>query len=472
MKRILIITVNKKAFVRLALYLSVGIAMLAIAAAVHFRYSQVFNTAEAADLSEIEKENSTLRSLLPSLLPKEQKTILEDEHRNIFMNTDIVPPPLPASSLSSVIALGAEIRFRILTDDPEYLRPVYDPDWKGFYFRSWLYLPYKNLEARHRIFAFSLGGSANFDIFGSLGYGPESTPNAPIDNHRNINFLIYGFKVKNVRVFQNQVAIIGKPEQTGAQVVSIVQNDLLPEGVETKDFLFQLSTPEGYEVDYLTHGIIRYEYLMKQIQEHTVHPAFANGTANRSSEKLLLENAALKQELAFFVPIRDQLVFHQTCKYPLNDDPSAIASAVQQGKEIPFIFNYKNPQYKRPLYSPSWKTNYKRNWAYIPAQIESNMHRLHVIPQSQAAQYDFFGSLAFHEKHPPVRPGYLSLFIYNFNVSQVLLSENHFLLLGVPSRTGAEIISMKPLTIKGYKSYSASLITPDNYQIDCIDLTP
>ncbi len=475
MKRILIITIKKKVLVGFTLCLLIGIAIIVTITFAHLRNTQVFSNSKADDILKIEKENSKIKDLFSSLLPSQQKTIYEDEYRNIIMNTDITPPaPLPTSPLSKVIAEGIETKFRILADDPEYLRPIYDPSWRGFYFRCWLYLPYKNVEARHKIFAYSLGGSENFDIFGSLGNSPRSIPSTPIDNHRNINFRVYGFEVNNVKVFQNQVALIGEPKLTGAQVVSIVQNDLLPEGVDTKDFLFQLSTPEGYEVDFLNRNIIRYEYLMKQIEEHTVHPSFAQETEKDSLEKLLNENAALKKELTFFIPLEDQLINQQICDDSSDyiAEPSTIANTIQQGKKIPFVSNYKNPQYRRPLYSPSWKSNYRRKWAYIPKQIESNMHRLHIIPQSKVAQNDFYGSLAFYEEYLPIQSGYYGIIVYNFNVSQVVLSKNQLLLLGTPSRTGAEMISINTLKIKGYESYLARLITPDYYQIDCINLIP
>jgi hypothetical protein len=391
------------------------------------------------------------------------------------MNAGTTPPlPLSAFPLSKVITQGIETKFSILLDDPKYLRPIYDPDWRGAYYRGWLYLPEKNIEARHRIFAFSLGGSENYDITGSLGFKPETNERFYKDNHRNINLIIYSFNIEAVRVFQNQVALIGNPKQTGTQVVSIVQNELLPEGIDTKDFLFQLCTPKGYEIDFLHHNIIRYEHLMKEIEEHTVHPSFNEQNECKSLERLLRENTALKQELTFFIPEQDELISHRVCDDLQNNtvEASDIAALIQRGKKIPFVLNYKNPQYKRPLYSPLWKTNYKRMWAYIPKQIESNMHRLHIISQSQDARYDFFGTLGFHERYLKIQSGYYGLLVYNFDVSQVVLSKNQLLLLGIPSRTGVEVLSINPSNLKHSENYFVKLITLDNYQMDCKILTP
>lgn len=473
MKKILLIIIHKQLIV---FFFAIIALFYIIIASVHFLlYSQVLYTHEAVDLLELEKENAMLKNLFSSLIPNEQKSIFEDEYRNIFMNAGITPPPpLSALPLSKVITQGVEISFKTLIDDPKYLRPIYDPDWKDAYYRGWLYLPDKNIEARHRIFAFSLGGSENYDISGSLGFKPESNERFILDNHRNINFIIYGFEVKDAKVFQNQVALIGTPKQTGTQVISIVQNELLPDEINTKDFLFQLCTPEGYEIDFLYHNIIRYEHLMKEIEEHTVHPSSTEESENISLEWLLRENAALKQELTYFIPDQDEIISHQVCDDFPNDtvESSDIAALIQQGKKIPFVLNYKNPLYKQPLYSRLWKTNYKRKWAYIPKQIESNMHRLHIIPQNQDTQYDFFGTLGFHEKYLKTQSGYYGLLVYNFDVSQVVLSKNQLLLLGVPSRTGVEVLSINSGNLKHSENYSVKLITPDCYLIDCSILTP
>lgn len=453
MKRILIITINKRLLLYLALYLVLSVVTILTASTIHFtRYSQAFRNNDVKNIKELEKENSKLKDLFSSFILKDQKIIYEDE-------------PLPSFPLSKVIAEGVETKFRILSDDLQYLRPLYDPDWKGAYFRGWLYLPHKNIEARHRIFAFSLGLSMNYDIFGSLGFSPSVI----VDAHKNINFLIYGFHVNSIKVFQNQVALVGEPMQIGAQIISIVQNDLLPEGVDTKDFLFQLSTPKGYEVDFLKYNIIRYEYLMKQIKEHTAHPSFAREDESKALEKLLKENAVLKQELSFFIPYNDEAITQQNCYDMFNnqDEIADLSFLIKQGREIPFSYNYKNPQYKRPLYDPLWKTNYKRKWCYIPKQIELNLHKLLTIPQNRENQYDFFGTLGFHEDFKAIKSDQYGFHIYNFVVSKAIVYKNQLFFIGVPSRTGVEIVTINHYNMKDYKNYLVRLVTPDNSEIDC-----
>jgi hypothetical protein len=420
--------------------------------------------------NEVFDENVEIKNLLDSLMNQEQKIIYEKDDRRIYENIHYATPlPLPTVPLSSVIQKGKETEFRTLSDDPLYLRPVYDPVWKQAYYRGWLDLPYKNMEARHKMFAFSLGLSMNYDIFGSLGYNPD----VGVDAHRNINFLIYGFSVERVKVFENQVALVGKPQQTGARIISITQNHLLPEGVDTKDFLFQLSTPNGYEIDFLRYNIIRFEYLMQQIKENTVD-AFTPLEESKSLEQLIKENKSLKEELSYFIPLKDQIIYQQSCDSGLYDQAETkdISTIIKQGQKIPFGYNYKNPDYKRPLYHPSWKANYKKMWFYIPRQIEFNLHRLLVIPKDKEFQKDFFGILGFGEKYQHLNPEQYGLMVYNFNVTDVILYKNRLLLVGTPSRTGAQIVSINVNNLKGYENYRVSLVTPDNSEVDCNILKP
>ncbi|HEX9060372.1 MAG TPA: hypothetical protein VF941_09345 [Clostridia bacterium] len=457
MKKILIITTHRKLICLSLCFILPALVMLAILFAYFNKCSMVSNN-QITPL-ELEKENSRLNKLISSITPEEQKDFFEDERRNmITTNTQVPSSPLPVSPLGKVISHGTDIKFRVLYDDTKYLRPLYDPSWKDTYYRSWLFLPHKNLEARHNIFAYSLGASANYDIFGSLGFDP----NVPLDNHHNINFLVYGFEVQGIKAYENQVALIGEPKQAGAQIISIVQNDLLPEGVNTKDFVFQLSTPKGYEIDYLSHSIIRYEYLMDKIKESTVGAFHAIDQDKGSlSEELLSKNTALKKELSYYIPLKDEIIPKQS--YKTTDSIHAI---LKSGHKIPFHTNFKGSMYKWPLYSPSWKENYKRSWCYVPKQIEYNLHRLLIIPQSKEKQQDFFGMLGFHEKYEHIKSNQYGFMIYRFNVSGAIAYKNQVLFIGTPSRTGAQIVSIDRNSIDGYTEYIIQLVTPDNFEID------
>ncbi len=471
--KIFIITLNKKALILAAFMLIFTITIVSIAFGTHTKNLKTFNN--SWDEYNMLEDTHALKNLLDSLMNQKQKIIYEDDDRIIYKNGYFSPsPPLSISKLNKVINQGVEVKFKILYNEPSYLRPVYNPDWKSAYYRGWLDLPVKNMEARHKIFTFSAGGSQNYDTLGSLGYSPKSPPNAPLDNHHNINFLIHGFNVKSVKSFIDQVALIGEPKQSGVQIVSIVQDDLLPQGVDTKDFLFQLSTPGGYEIDFQRNNIIRYEYLMKIIKENTVSTFDFIKKNNKSQEKSLTLNTALKKELSYFIPLEDEIIYQQICDNSLNGQAEIdnIQSIIAQGKKINFSYNYSTPLYKRPLYDPSWKTNYKRMWHYIPKQVEYNLHRLLIIPKNNDEQKDFFGTLGFREKFQPIKPEQLGLMVYNFSVSDVMLYKDKLILVGTPARAGAQIVSINLNNLIDYEKYLVSLVTLDNSEIDCNIIKP
>lgn len=472
MKRFVVVITRGKLLMGLGFCLAVLLAALLLyALSFVFNGIPVFENIEEDGIHALIKENSSLESLFASLIPREQEPIYEADDRNISTDKRFTaPPPLTLHPLKNIILRGEEVSFRVLLDEPDYLRPVYAPDWKGFYFRSWLYLPYKNMEARHKIFAFSMGGSSNFDLAGSLGFNPENSLQGPMDNHRNINFILYGFQVEAVKVFENQAALVGRPRQTGASIVSITQDDLLPEGTDTKDFIFQLSTPDGYEVDYLRQNIIRYEYLKKQIEENTVHGLTVD---SNTLDGLMKANAALKKELGYFIPLEDGRITQQYCEglvYP-KEDLTDIPTADKLGRKIPFIVHYENPKYQRPLYHPLWQANHTRGWSYIPRQMQNSLHRLLPIPRDKKLQRDFYGAAGFYVRYPAVLPDRQGFLIYNFKVSKATVYKNQLLLEGTPSRSGAWVISVYGNEMKKYDDYLVKLVTPDHSEIDC-NITP
>lgn len=194
MKKVVLIIVKRKSLFHLVCYSAIFCMLLFLLIKASFdKDFQAFNNSKKIynigdyNIQELEKENSKLKDIFTTLIPKEQVLIYEDEYRNLSKVSSL---PSSLSPLSKIITEGVKVEFKTILDDPQNLRPLYDPSWKGSYFRYWLYLPYKNIEARHRIFAYSIGGSENYDIFGSLGFSTKVKPSAPIDNHQNINFLI------------------------------------------------------------------------------------------------------------------------------------------------------------------------------------------------------------------------------------------------------------------------------------------
>lgn len=207
-------------------------------------------------------EDEPLMEFIDFILPKEKNTMYESESRQ--PNNE--KPPFESISLKEVLSKGSKVNFSTLYDNKKYLRPIYAPAWKDFYFRGWLYMPTKISEARHKIFMYPLGASSAFDFEGNLNFNK----NLAIDSHRNINLLVYNFNVKLVKEYKNQICLVGEPSRTGASVISIVQDDLLPKGVNERLFLIQLSTPEGYEEDFIYSNAVRYDYLKKTLEDNSI----------------------------------------------------------------------------------------------------------------------------------------------------------------------------------------------------------
>jgi hypothetical protein len=191
MKRILVVIPYKNLLIGI-LTVCIVIVCLLCMRFFELKSLQVTEPTEDKDIGELQKENQILKETLEHLLPGEQKVAYENPYRAYG---DYKPPFKTVASLQEVIEKGKKINFTVLYNEPQYLRPIYDSSWKGFYFRGWTYLPDKVEEARHRLFVFPLGASSNFDFTGSLGfdYNKYTSKNIIIDSHRNINFLILFF---------------------------------------------------------------------------------------------------------------------------------------------------------------------------------------------------------------------------------------------------------------------------------------
>ncbi len=466
MKKLLIVIPYKKfyTFLIIALVLSVvfTIAVIAYPGSV-----PAYDRTEEDEMAGLEKENARLYQILKSIAPPGNQFIYEDQYRNHFLNVQgHTPPSFKTFSSQEVLDKGRNIKFNILSERPYYLRPLYDPSWKGAYFRGWLNLSDKNIEARHRLFIFPFGGSSNFDFTGSLGVDAGVS----VNYHKNTNFLIYGFSVKSVKCYENQVVLLGEPLRAGLQIVSVVQDDLLSDGINTKDILFQLCTPQGYEIDFIYGNVIRYEYLKKQIEENSVKPVSSGIDGYTAFERLLNENLSLKKELSYFIPLEDKVITQEKCRpippnFPL--EAPDIQTVKAKSKDTAFQLNYRNSVYKRPVYDPQWLKSYRRRWCFIPGQVCRSQHKLFLVPVDPGEQSDFFGILSFHESFKPIRTNEYGFLVYNFHVSTAAVYNNQLLLTGIPSRTGAEIIAISRSLLQA-QTYLVRLVTPDNQEVDYV----
>lgn len=413
------------------------------------------------DIEELQKENVRLKGVLASLVPREQKIIYENSYRT-YGNWK---PTFQVTSLRKVVEEGKNINFNVLYKNEKYLRPIYDSSWQDFYFRGWIYLPSKIEDARHRLFIFPFGGSSIFDFSGSLSLDLKTS----IDYHREINFLIYDFNVEEIRELDNQIALIGEPKRHGIQVVSVIQNDLLSKNTDTKEFLVQLSTPKGYEIDFIYENVIRYEYLKKQIEENTVKPSFSD--IDRDKEQLKNENALLREELSNYIPLEKGIIKKDICERRFEyKEIYDIKTVREKGRELAFQVKYHVPQYRRPIFHPSWRQNYRKGWNYIPQKICENLHTLYTIPKDSDKRTALLGNLGFYDVYQPINDDEVGFLVYYLTVQKVIQLNDQIIIIGIPTRTGVEIISLNQSYIPCDKDYTIQLVTPDNYEIDYLCL--
>lgn len=467
MGKILIITTYKKIFTGLILLILVGILTYLLLVHIDlWKPIQVFQFLGSEETEELAKENNKLKELLHSIFPKDQRVLYENPYR-LYGDQTIT---MESTSLKQVIKRGKGIPFRVSYKIPEYLRPIYDPCWAGFYFRGWIDLEDKVKEARHRLFVFPIGVSATFDFTGSLGF--DGSPS--VDAHRDINFLIYHFDVEKVKLLGSQITIVGRPKRRGVEVITVNKDTLFPKGEGKGDFLIQLSTIGGYEVDFIYEkNVMKYEYLMKQIEEHTVKAKTTSllTKADLNLEELKNANKLLKEQLSRYIPIQDEKIITEKECRPLPSFYKVgktfdLKTACERGTEIKYKLHYRDKVYRRPTYHPEWRKNAAKGWAYIPDKICENLHRLFSIPKSSAKQLDLFGRLGFFENYSPISKEDVGLLIYNFNVDKVIKYNNQIILRGMPSRVGAEIISINRRSLLNKKNYLVQLSTPNCIEID------
>jgi hypothetical protein len=406
------------------------------------------------------EENKKLQETISSIFPKENKIMYENPYR---MYGDM-KPKIKTYRLDEVVSKGKNVKFKSLEKDYSYNRPIYTSMWKDFSFRGWLEIPYKVSEGGHRLFIFPIGGSSNFDFEGSLGFNEG----VPIDAHRNLNLLIYNFNVEEVKEYRNQVALIGKPTRSGMQVISIVQNDLLPKGVNEDQYLFQLSTPMGYEADFIYYDVINYEYLKEIIKKNSVGTTVEDLQENKTLEQLRTENLKLKGELKYYIPLGNNiLITSEICRDNIAElSQGEIENAKKEGKDLKFEFKYRDINYRRPIYDPSWKKNYWLGWAWIPNKICEAMHSVFIIPTDLEEQKNLLGSLSYKESYKNISENEIGILVYNFDVKDISVFENEILINGIPTRTGANVISINMNTLAKGRNYALRLISPDNSEFD------
>ncbi|MCI3920970.1 hypothetical protein MO973_12065 [Paenibacillus sp. TRM 82003] len=171
----------------------------------------------------------------------------------------------PASPLSipDAIARGRPIPYRIVKQDPDFVRPVYLENWHSKFAR-WSYVPARVHTAMHRLFpTYDIGISAMYQLQGDLGVDFPTFHN---ETALDLYFIVFQTSVTGVYTHGNQVVVVGKPRRTGVQVVTATTRDIHPASRDEL-LLIQLATPEGDELDYAYEPYVPPDFWTKQLRE-------------------------------------------------------------------------------------------------------------------------------------------------------------------------------------------------------------
>ncbi len=155
-------------------------------------------------------------------------------------------------SVDDVLNKGKAVPFSVAAENRDWIRPVHSDAWDEPAYRE--KYPGSSLQveaALHRIFELPVGASESGSFYAPLGLGDEDTRMIseafkPLSHIKTVGLLILNGRVENIVTLDRQTVVVAEPVRSGYQVILIDRDDLAKDKT-----LFQLVTPDGYEIDYL-----------------------------------------------------------------------------------------------------------------------------------------------------------------------------------------------------------------------------
>ncbi|ANS77198.1 hypothetical protein AWM70_10970 [Paenibacillus yonginensis] len=166
---------------------------------------------------------------------------------------------------AEIIRKGTSIPFKVIKEDPEYVRPVYDKRWHSTYSGGrWSYIPLRMYYALHRLFpAYDIGLSEQYTFQGDVGI---TFPFFQHDTKLDLYMVVFQTSVNKVYTLGNQVVVAGKPKRNGVEVITITTADLHPSN-KKEMLLVQLTTAPGDELDDALIPYVEPDFWLKQKQK-------------------------------------------------------------------------------------------------------------------------------------------------------------------------------------------------------------
>jgi hypothetical protein len=163
-----------------------------------------------------------------------------------------IPLPTPVYSIQEVFDHGKSIDYKLAYNAADWVKPAYKTYWHSTTSDGrWSYVPRRINYAMHDIFTTYATASIYYDFIHDLGINDESRyfqydPSKPLET---IMVVTMKSKIQEIITHGNQVVVVVEPSRTGLQVFPI-SHEALKQTDKNSSLLFQLVTPDGYEIDH------------------------------------------------------------------------------------------------------------------------------------------------------------------------------------------------------------------------------
>ncbi|HWI49268.1 MAG TPA: hypothetical protein VNU45_13700 [Rummeliibacillus sp.] len=220
-------------------------------------YAEESNEAEIQNsekkIEDLQEQLKEKERRLQNLEPTEPKKIVTLPWTNQSFPSNVV-------LISKVIENGTKIPFKLIVDQPEYMRPIYEEEWHSSIGR-WSYIPNRIYFAQHRLFLnYDAGLSSWYDFEHNIGL---SIPMFQNENDLDLYIVAFQTEITSVYTLGNQIVVVGHPKRNGVQVITIKTGVLFPKNKE-QNLLVQLVTQTGDEMDFSLINYMPPDFWLKQ----------------------------------------------------------------------------------------------------------------------------------------------------------------------------------------------------------------
>lgn len=155
-------------------------------------------------------------------------------------------------SVKDVLNKGKTVLYSITAENKDWVRPIHSDAWEDPTYQE--KFPDSSLQveaALHRIFELPVGASESSSFYAPLGLDDEDAQTISeafkeLSHIKTVGLLILNGRVENIVALDRQTVVVAEPARSGYQVILVDCDELAKDKT-----LFQLVTPDGYEIDYL-----------------------------------------------------------------------------------------------------------------------------------------------------------------------------------------------------------------------------